>query len=185
VITYSNITPDLSKSCWTGTKDELQPHIRKWEDLRTDEKYGSYANMWNSAKNHPAIRLADIYLLYAECLHRTSTAGVGGDHNFYVQQVRLRAGLTTPMPDPYGDFIKALMDERMRELCFEGWRRYDLLRTGLLEELASARNRWTNTEHGGTLIPAFYRRYPIPDDEIKTNDDMAAQGAEAQNPGYN
>jgi hypothetical protein len=179
------ITPDLSKTEWTGTTDELEPHIKKWEDYRTDEKAGDFANMWNSGKNHPIIRLADIYLLYAECLYRTGTTGVDGDHNAYVMKVRNRAwgGSAPQMPTPSGDFIKDLMDERMRELCFEGWRRIDLLRTGLFRELVSQRNRWTNEEHGGNLIPAFYQRYPIPDDEIKTNEDFA-NDPNAQNEGY-
>jgi hypothetical protein len=184
VVTYDTITPTLDKTSWTGTKDELQPHIRKWEDLRTDEKVGDIANMWNSGKNHPLIRLADIYLLYAECLYRLSATGADGDYRAYAMKVRTRAGLTAPLPDPYNDPIKALMDERMRELCFEGWRRVDLIRTGLFEELVSARNRWASTEHGGALIPSFYKRFPIPDDEIKTNEDMGKQGAAAQNTGY-
>ncbi|MDR1342856.1 MAG: RagB/SusD family nutrient uptake outer membrane protein [Prevotellaceae bacterium] len=187
VTTIKTITPDLSKTEWTGTTDELEPHIKKWEDYRTDEKVaGGDLNMWNSAKNHPLIRLADIYLLYAECLHRTGTSGVDGDKDAYVMKVRNRAwgGSGAPaMPTPSGDFIKDLMDERMRELCFEGWRRIDLIRTGLFVELVSARNRWAREEHGGAQIPDFYMRYPIPDDEIKTNEDLA-NGANPQNPGY-
>jgi hypothetical protein len=179
--------PDLSKTEW-GLHDQLLPHIRKWEDLRTDEKHGDWANMWNSAKNHPMIRLADIYLLYAECLYRTNSSGVDGDHSEYIMKVRRRAGLTTAMPDSHdGDFIKNIMDERMRELCFEGHRRIDLLRTGLLRELVSVRNQWTYQEHGGAVIDHHFERYPIPNDEIQTNEDLknAAGGVPAQNEGYN
>ncbi|MDR1225351.1 MAG: RagB/SusD family nutrient uptake outer membrane protein [Prevotellaceae bacterium] len=181
--TYNGVTPDLSKTSWTETTDELEPHIRKFEDIRTDKDHGSIANMWNSGKNHPLIRLADIYLLYAECLYRTGATGAEGDHFAYVQKVRNRAfgGIAPAMPQTSGDFIKDLMDERVRELCFEGWRRLDLLRTDLFVELVSKRNKWTNQEHGGANIPDFYMRWPIPDDEIKTNDDM---GAGDQNPGY-
>jgi hypothetical protein len=186
VTTYDTVPTSAIPLSWTGCTDELEPHIRKFEDIRTDEKHGTYANMWNSGKNHPLIRLADIYLLYAECLYRTGSTGADGDHNAYVQKVRDRAwggSGAPPMPTPAGDFIKNLMDERMRELCFEGWRRIDLIRTGLFVELVSARNRWANEEHGGNPIPAFYQRYPIPDDEIKTNEDFASD-PNAQNPGY-
>jgi hypothetical protein len=186
VTTIDTITPDLTKTEWTGTTDELEPHVKKWEDYRTDEKAGDFANMWNSGKNHPLIRLSDIYLLYAECLYRTGATGADGDHNAYVMKVRNRAwgGSGAPaMPTPAGDFIKDLMDERIRELCFEGWRRIDLIRTGLFVELVSKRNRWASEEHSGANIPDFYQRYPIPDDEIKTNEDFASD-PNAQNPGY-
>lgn len=59
------------------------------------------------------------------------------------------------------------MDERLRELCFEGWRRIDLLRTNKFVELIKERNRWA--KESGT-IQDFHKRYPIPDTEIKTND---------------
>ncbi len=72
-----------------------------------------------------------------------------------------------------------IMDERMRELCFEGWRRIDLLRTGQFVTLVKERNKWA--KESGT-IQDFHKRYPIPDTEIKTND---AFTEEDQNPGYN
>ena len=187
VITYDTVPHKDIPLSWTGCADELDPHIKKFEDLRVDEKISNgVLNIWNCGKNHPLIRLSDIYLLYAECLYRTGSTGADGDHNAYVQKVRDRAwggSGAPPMPTPAGDFIKDLMDERMRELCFEGWRRIDLIRTGLFVELVSARNRWANEEHGGNPIPAFYQRYPIPDDEIKTNEDFASD-PNAQNPGY-
>lgn len=38
------------------------------------------------------------------------------------------------------------MDERLRELCFEGWRRIDLLRTNKFVELIKERNRWAKNQ---------------------------------------
>ena len=76
------------------------------------------------------------------------------------------------------EFRDKVMDERLRELCFEGWRRIDLLRTNKFVELIKERNRWA--KESGT-IQDFHKRYPIPDTEIKTND---AFGPEDQNPGY-
>jgi hypothetical protein len=76
------------------------------------------------------------------------------------------------------DFRTNIMDERMRELCFEGWRRMDLIRTGKLVELAKQRNKWTK-ESGS--IQEYHNRYPIPLQEIKQNDDISESD---QNPGY-
>lgn len=76
------------------------------------------------------------------------------------------------------EFRDKIMDERMRELCFEGWRRIDLIRTDKFVELVKERNQWA--KESGT-IQEFHKRYPIPDTEIETNDDYEP---EDQNPGY-
>lgn len=76
------------------------------------------------------------------------------------------------------EFRTQIMNERIRELCFEGWRRMDLIRTGKFVELIKERNSWA--KKSGT-IKDFHMRYPIPDTEIKNNDDISE---EDQNPGY-
>lgn len=181
---FEYVTPDLSKTQWTGTTDELDPHIRKYEDFRTDILSGlGINNMWNSGKNFAVIRYADVLLLHAECLNelgQTSDAV-----NLVNNEIRTRAwGGTLPADKKWSnmsqsDFRIKVMDERMRELCFEGWRRIDLLRTNNFVELVKERNRWA--KESGT-IQDFNKRYPIPDTEIKTNE---AFTPEDQNPGYN
>ncbi len=181
--TYEGVTPDLSKTQWTGTTDELEPHIRKFEDPRTDKLNGTIANMWNSGKNFAVIRLADIILLYAECLNELgNTAEAVALVN---DKIRTRAWGGN-LPDSLrwntgmsqDDFRSKVMDERLRELCFEGWRRMDLIRTGKFVDLIKARNRWAN--ESGTIQP-FHMRYPIPDTEIKGNEYFSPDD---QNPGY-
>ncbi|MFN8888295.1 MAG: RagB/SusD family nutrient uptake outer membrane protein, partial [Cyclobacteriaceae bacterium] len=76
------------------------------------------------------------------------------------------------------EFRRRILDERMRELCFEGWRRMDLNRYNKLVDLVLARNQWTR--ENGTIQP-FHRWYPIPLTEILQNEDI---GPEDQNPGY-
>lgn len=181
---WYDVTPDLSKTQWTGTTDELKPHIKKFEDFRTDIQSGlGINNMWNSGKNHPLIRLADILLLHAECLNEaghTSEAVQIVNNN-----IRARAwGWNLPADKKWNEgmsqdeFRDKIMDERMRELCFEGWRRIDLIRTDKFVELVKERNQWA--KESGT-IQEFHKRYPIPDTEIETNDDYEP---EDQNPGY-
>lgn len=181
---FQLVTPDLSKTQWTGTTDELEPHIKKYEDYRTDILSGlGINNMWNSGKNSAVIRLADVILLYAECLNelgQTPTAV-----NEVNDKIRSRAwGGTLPADKKWStgmsqtEFREKIMDERLRELCFEGWRRIDLIRTGNFVKLVKERNRWA--KESGT-IQSFHVRYPIPDTEIKTNEDFKP---EDQNPGY-
>ena len=190
--TLQLITPDLSKTSWTGTTDELDPHIKKFEDYRTDYLSGfGFNNMWNSGKNLPMIRYADVLLLHAECLNelgKTSEAVMlvnneirsrawgekldGKNKKVLPEDKKWNSGMSKD------EFRDKIMDERFRELCFEGWRRIDLLRTDKFIQLIKERNRWA--KESGT-IQDFHKRYPIPDTEIKTND---AFSPEDQNPGY-
>lgn len=181
---YEFVTPDLSKTSWTGTTDELAPHIKKWEDFRTDYQSGlGINNMWNSGKNYPMIRYADVLLLHAECLNelgRTADAV-----NLINTTIRKRAfGGTLPSDMAWNtgmskdECFNKLMDERMRELCFEQWRRIDLIRTGKLVELTMKRNEWAKQS---ATMQAFHVHYPIPDTEIKTNEDFTPND---QNEGY-
>lgn len=181
---YEMVTPDLSKTQWTGTTDELEPHIKKFEDYRTDALSGfGFNNMYYSGKCFSLIRLADVVLLHAECLNEM------GQTSEAVQvvnnEIRTRAwGGTLPEDKKWStgmgqdEFRSKIMDERFRELCFEGWRRIDLLRTDNFIKLIKERNRWA--KESGT-IQDFHKRYPIPETEIKTND---AFSPEDQNPGY-
>lgn len=104
-------------------------------------------------KNFTYIRYADILLMYAEVLNELHTVSYDGHSaNYYLNLVRQRARNTPPedrardiqvykpnttsasVPDiEYTDqsrLREAIMDERRRELALEGWRRYDLIRTG-------------------------------------------------------
>ena len=76
------------------------------------------------------------------------------------------------------EFRTSILDERMRELCFEGWRRFDLLRTGQFVPLISERNRWAR--EGGNLSE-FHEAFPIPLIEIKQNPELSDSD---QNSGY-
>lgn len=191
---WKNYEPNLLGYGWG---DELEPHIKKYEDPRTVDKG---QNTWHSGKSIPFIRFSDVVLNYAECLYMTGKQGEA--INMINNVVRTRAfGGALPADKKWSagmgkeDFIKNLMDERIRELCFEGWRKYDLLRTGLLIEYAEKRNRWLI---GGTWVNSFGDKkdagapnkkiqpykllWPIPLDELRQNPDLTL---EDQNPGYN
>jgi hypothetical protein len=86
-------------------------------------------------QNIVLIRLADIMLLRAEALNK-----LGGTANITValtllNTIRTRAGLTAfatiaDVNAKYGDLESAILQERSVELCFEGHRWFDLVRTG-------------------------------------------------------
>lgn len=85
--------------------------------------------------NFPILRYADVLLMHAEALIGGRYGANNADPTAVnsLNIVRERAGL-----DPYSgsvahdDFFKELVDERLRELCFEGLRKQDLIRWNLL-----------------------------------------------------
>jgi hypothetical protein len=173
--TYKGQTPVVEG--WMGG-DELDPHVKKFEDIRGDGTF----SFWYSGKNFYFLRYADILLSYAETLNETGATALAVAE---VNKVRQRAwGGTLPADKQWSagmsqsDFRVNILDERMRELCFEGWRRMDLIRTGNLVALVLDRNEWTD-ESGS--IQEFHNRYPIPQVEILQNEDI---NEDDQNPGY-
>jgi len=174
--TYKGTVPKLNPA-FGG--DELDPHVKKYEDIRTD----GTLSFWLSGKNIFYLRYADVLLCYAETLNETGNTAQAVD--LVNNTVRARAwNGALPVAQRWNpgmsqdEFRTRILDERMRELCFEGWRRMDLIRTGKLVELAKQRNRWTKAS--GT-IQEFHNRYPIPLQEIKQNEDITESD---QNPGY-
>ncbi len=172
---YHGATPVVEG--WMGG-DELDPHVKKYEDQRLD----GTNSFWYSGKNVFFLRYSDILLCYAETLNETGSTGLAV---IEVNKVRERAWGGTLPPDKawnegmtQSEFRTRILDERMRELCFEGWRRMDLNRYGQLVDLVSARNQWAR--ESGTIRP-FHKRYPIPQFEILQNEDI---GLENQNEGY-
>ena len=160
--------------------DQLDPHSKKFEDHRID----GHDSFWASGKNVFYIRLADIWLCQAECLNelgRTPEAvAIVND------RIRARAwGGTLPAERAWNpgmsqsQFRTMILDERMRELGMEGWRRMDLIRTGTFVELIRERNRWAGE---ADAIKEHHMKFPIPLREIQENDDISAND---QNPGYN
>ena len=87
-----------------------------------------------SKQNIILMRLADIMLLRAEALNK-----IGGEANMneslqLLNAIRSRAGLpkfatVAEAANMYGDMESAILHERSVELCFEGHRWFDLLRT--------------------------------------------------------
>lgn len=184
---YYGRTPDLTSISWEDIgddHDELLPHIKKYEDFRTDSHSGlGINNMWYSGKDIPYLRLGNAILLYAECLNELGETSAAVEQ---VNKVRTRAwegDLPSDMAWDSGmsqsDFRTEIMTERVRELFGERWRKFDLIRTGNFYEYVKERNKWAN-RYG--VISEYNVLWPIPLTEINQNDDISV---EDQNEGYN
>lgn len=184
--TWFDKTPNYDSISWEDIgedHDELAPHIKKYEDFRTDSHSGlGLNNMWYSGKNIPFLRLANAMLLYAECLNEL---GQTSDAVGVVNQVRTRAwDFNLPADKAWSTgmskekFREEIMTERVRELFGERWRKFDLVRTDNFVKLVGERNKWA--KRSGT-ISEFNKVWPIPLSEIDQNDDITTAD---QNKGY-
>lgn len=122
----------------------------------------------------PLIRLAEVYLMAAECtLHG---AGSRADGLKYVNFVRGRAAASEWVD---GDFTEdALLDERARELYWECVRRTDLVRFGKFTGGDYTWN-WKAGSHDGGFLDPTRNLFPLPANVV------AIYGSSmVQNPGY-
>jgi hypothetical protein len=121
----------------------------------------------------PVFRLADVYLMKAEAILRgaaaTTVNGTLQTPDWLVTQLRTRAGA----PVASGIDLPGLLDERARELSWEGWRRNDLIRYDQFEVDYPLANDPLTMNKDVTR-----RLYPIPITEIKLNGNLI------QNDGY-
>ena len=126
----------------------------------------------------PLFRLAEQYLIYAEA---TTRGGTGGDAALaltYINNLRARAYGSTAgnitSSQLTTDFI---LDERARELYWEGFRRTDLIRYNKFVENTYVWP-WKGGVKGGTGVDAYRKIYPIPSADISSNTNLT------QNTGY-
>ena len=107
-------------------------------------------------------RYADALLMKAEAQVRN-----GADGSDAMNSVRLRAG----MPERPAT-LENILDERLLELVWEGWRRNDLVRFGLYHKSYDLRTALPEEASGYTTV------FPIPSRAIDLNPALK------QNPGY-
>lgn len=142
---------------------------QKFSNLSSDGIPGADLN--HPDTDFPMFRLADVYLIYAEAVLRGGTGGDAGTALNYVNALRQRAynGSTGNIAanNLNLDFI---LDERARELYWEGHRRQDLIRFDKFTE----NGVWPfkgGVKEGKTT--ARYRNlFPIPTSELLANPNL-------------
>ena len=177
-----NTSTDVRASLfWTDGHNYEMTDYRKWADGYPSTKFrntnfsGTSIATSFSNTDFPLFRLADAYLMYAECAVRGAS---GGDMNLalqYINDVRTRSNASViTQADLTLQFI---IDERGRELNLEGHRRSDLIRFGMFTG-SSYNWPWKGGTVNGTSIPAAYKLFPIPSSALQANPNLT------QNPGF-
>ena len=157
--------------------------VGKYRYRKAAEK--SISNAWSDG-DVILLRYADILFLNAEALYFT---GDEAGARSRLRDIRARIAeninhldrLTTEYYE--SDFLKELLESRSRELCFEGWRRIDLIRFAKMDETIAGLS--SDLGYWNTIVPvlqANWKHYkiwfPIPKSDIELSPLV-------QNPGYN
>lgn len=120
-----------------------------------------YQKEFPAENEYVIFRAADVWLMKAEALVRTGKAAEG---LAIVNTIRTKRGAT-----PFASLtLDNLLDERSRELYWEGWRRNDLIRFGKFL------GAWTEKPASGEERLLF----AIPSEQLAVNPNLS------QNPGY-
>lgn len=124
--------------------------------------------------NIVVLRLADVYLLMAECYAKANDIT---NSNLYVNKIKNRAGLASVNINDQAQLLDEIALERRKELVGEGHRWFDLVRTGKAIQVMTT--HFKNTPGFGTAVIKPYNLImPVPQNQINTDP------AIKQNPGY-
>ncbi|HUS01835.1 MAG TPA: RagB/SusD family nutrient uptake outer membrane protein, partial [Chitinophagaceae bacterium] len=148
--------------------------IRKWKNKTSTGANGSSLTWVDT--DFPMFRLAEAYLIYAEAAVRTN--GNTAQAVTYINNLRQRAyGNTNGNITASQLTLDFILDERARELQWEGKRRTDLIR---FDKFTTANYLWPwkGGVSSGVAVASTRNLYPIPSAEINTNPNLV------QNPGY-
>ena len=175
----------MRNDLWPQSRQDTKPYIVITDDEYSERLFPSL-NKWidptrpdrqkeQGQRDFMLMRLADAYLLRAEAkLQQNNPSGAADDINVIRTRAAVpgqEAAIQITAADVDIDF---LLDERARELLGEGWRWWDLTRTGKLVE----RVRLYNPE-AAPNIQDYHVLRPIPQEQIDRT-----LGGYPQNPGY-
>ena len=159
---FDNTETDSGWRCWKFSG--------RYSDGRLNDQ--SFSSM-----DFPMIRLAEMYLIYAEADARLNGGVVkSAEAKSYIKALRDRAGVTMPSDDALT--LDWLLDERARELMLEGQRRTDLIRYGYYTSMSFPWPYKGGIKDGKVNLPETRNLYPIIESDLNANRNLV------QNPGY-
>lgn len=140
-----NVSLDVSGKPYEKTAGA---RMKKYEVDKTGLKDGKLLD-----NDIVLFRYADMLLMQSEAKVRN-----GEDGDAELNLVRSRVGMA-----PRTATLENLLDERMMELAWEGWRRQDMIRFGVFTRAYSCRPQLPGEENGYTTV------FPIPEKVIDMN----------------
>lgn len=165
-LTQSYSSDDVRRNAYIGTTPTGNRMVNKFY---TSPRGGRIVDI-------KAIRTAEMYLIRAEAYAKLPTPNISaGAADLNLLRGKRITGYTDESFTSAADLITAVLNERFKELCFEGFRLYDLKRNNLPVQRNSsdAGPAWQTLAAG-----SFRFVMPIPQDELLANPNMV------QNDGY-
>lgn len=146
--------------------------LMKFSNLKSDGTNGQSVSFPDT--DFPLFRMADAYLMYAELAangHADATIAAG-----YVNNLRTRANASAATITAADLTPELVLNERAKELYWEGYRRQDLIRFGKF--LTGYTWQWKGGAQSGVDLNEKCLLYPIPKKELNSNPNLS------QNTGY-
>ncbi len=165
----------------------------KWSNLTDNGATASNTDNDGAETDYPLFRLADVYLMYAECVARISgtswdpwpdgktdasdpevVASRKKGAIYWINLVRERAGAADVWSNNFAndnEFLEFIINERARELYHEGYRRTDLIRFGMFTTSKYVW-QWKGGIRDGQAVDSKYNYYPIPNAELTANPNL-------------
>ena len=159
------------------------PRVKKYINKRSDNGLVSDANLTYADIDFPVFRLSEMYLIYAEAFLRNGAGADAVTALDYINKIRFRAYNNSYGPGNIGKVnasdltLRFVLDERARELFWEGHRRTDLVRYGLLTS-GTYLWPWKGGVASGTAVNSKYNLFAIPSINRTANPNLG------QNTGY-
>lgn len=152
--------------------------ITKFRNRKADGSDATHAHPDFVDTDYPVFRLADAYLMYAEAVLRGGTGGTPAQALTYVNALRQRAyGNTSGNITSTQLTTDFILDERARELFWEGHRRTDLIRYKKFTGNAYLWP-WKGKAQNGVGTDSYRDLFPIPAADRSANPNLI------QNAGY-
>lgn len=150
--------------------------INKFKNITSDNKTPYSPNGVLVNTDFPLFRLAEMYLVYVEAVKRGGSGGTNEKALEYFNLLRSRAFKNTT-GNVTSISLDDVLNERMRELYWEGHRRTDLIRFNKFTSSTYVWP-WKAGVKNGAGVDDHYKLFPIPSTDIIANTNLE------QNPGY-
>lgn len=158
--------------------------ISDYRNFAQGRKLIKFSNMTSTGTNgqdttfpdtdFPLFRMGDAYLMYAELA--ANGHGDAGTAAGYINTLRTRSNPTAETVTAAEVTPELVLNERAKELYWEGYRRQDLIRFG--KYLDGYNWQWKGGAQNGVSLPASRLLFAIPNKELNSNHNLS------QNPGY-
>jgi hypothetical protein len=147
-------------------------HVKKWTNNYVSGRVGNDPNRNFVDTDFPVFRLSEMHLIYAEAAARGASTADRATALGYINTLRGRAygntsgNITDAVLTP-----QFILDERARELYWEGHRRTDLIRFNQLVT-DTYLWAWKGGVQGGRAVDAKFKLYPVPAEAIMANPNL-------------